>query len=186
MAGAAARRANRIRREGSNPKAVPKPPTPWTFRFLKSTNPLLAEYAVDATRLARTRPADSLVNSRKFAEYLALHIAKVEGIKFELDNEGNEDNSFASLLNLLASRNILRDRDVIEAFNEIRKNGNRGAHPPKTALSNEEIRDYKARLSKEALSQLHRAQHIAFWFRTTRYCKLSLLQRLGGLFIRKR
>jgi hypothetical protein len=161
-------------------------PSVRAFSFLKSTNALIAEYALDARRLVRSRPADSLTNSRKFAEYLATYVAGIEGIKFELNAEGREDNSFSSLISLLISRGVLTDRSVIAAFNDIRINGNRGAHPPKTMLGRAEISQYKSELSNMASAQLARAAQIANWFRATRYYRPSMLTRLRAFLLRQR
>jgi len=74
--------------QSRKPRRAPiaaKRPSARFFAFLKYSHPLLAEYATDAIRLANKRPADSLVNSRKFAEYLGLYLLRKEGIPLRIE-----------------------------------------------------------------------------------------------------
>lgn len=94
------------------------------FDFLKDTRELgyVYENCSNAEKLAMTMPMQSVFTSRKSAELLA------KLIYMAAHNRQIEELTFADILADRTVRNFIHNRDVLDAFHFIRKNGNRAAH----------------------------------------------------------
>ena len=98
------------------------------FDFLKGLRGLDTVYGscTDAEELVRSKPYLSLTAARKSAELLAklIYIAAHATVLQEL--------TFADILADAQVKNYIHDRNVMDAFHYIRKNGNKAVHDDAT------------------------------------------------------
>lgn len=94
------------------------------FDFLKDLSELsyIYENCNNAEKLAVNMPVQSVFTSRKSAELLARFIYLVA------HNQKMEELTFADILADQTVRNFIHNRDVMNAFHYIRRNGNRAVH----------------------------------------------------------
>lgn len=94
------------------------------FDFLKDTRELVYVYenCSNAEKLAMTMPMQSVFTARKSAELLA------KLIYMAAHKKQMEELSFADILADRTVRTFIHNRDIMDAFHFIRKNGNRAAH----------------------------------------------------------
>ena len=94
------------------------------FEFLKDLRGLsyLYENCSNAEKLAMTMPKQSVFTSRNSAESLA------KFIYLAAHNQEMEDLSFVDLLSDPVVKRYVNSRDVMDAFHDIRKKGNRAVH----------------------------------------------------------
>jgi len=94
------------------------------FEFMKGLRGLgdLYDNCSNAEKLVRTMPAQSIFTSRNCAELLAkfLYLAAC--------NQRMEQMTFADILSDLSFKDFIKNRDVMNAFHYIRKQGNQAAH----------------------------------------------------------
>lgn len=94
------------------------------FEFLKDLRGLDGLYnnCSNAEKLVRTMPSQSIFTSRKSAELLA------KFIYMAACNQHMEQMTFADILSDWTFRDFIQNRDVLNAFHFIRKQGNRAVH----------------------------------------------------------
>ena len=94
------------------------------FEFLKNLRGLgdLYDNCNNAEKLARTMPAQSIFTSRNCAELLA------KFIYMAACNQKMEQMTFADILSDWTFRNFIRNKEVMDAFHSIRKQGNQAVH----------------------------------------------------------
>lgn len=94
------------------------------FEFLKDLRGLgyIYENCNNAEKLAVNMPVQSVFTSRKSAELLAKFIYLVA------HNQKMEELTFANILDDQTVCNFIHNRDVMNAFHYIRRNGNRAVH----------------------------------------------------------
>lgn len=94
------------------------------FDFLKGLNGLDSAYtpSTSAEKLVRSDPSMSVVASRRSAEILA------KFIYLTAHTQKAQDMTFVDILADPDVRKFINDRNVMDAFHYIRKNGNKGAH----------------------------------------------------------
>jgi len=94
------------------------------FDFLKDLRGLgyIYENCTNAEKLANTMPVQSVFTSRKSAELLA------KFIYMAAHNQMMEYMSFADILSDMTVRKFIDNRNILDAFHFIRKNGNRAVH----------------------------------------------------------
>ena len=103
------------------------------FEFLKDLRGLSEIYqnCSDAEKLAISMPDKSIFSSRKSAELLA------KFIYMAAHNQRMEELSFMDILSDKTFCDFVHNRNVIDSFHYIRKNGNRAAHSGDSKASSE-------------------------------------------------
>ena len=115
------------------------------FDFLAHHDPLLLQLASTAEQSFVADPNTTLVKSRQLAEALSQDVAARIG--FEFDNQTRQMNLLKNI-----DFKMCLDRNVSEAFHQIRKLGNAAAH------------DFTSSTHKDALRAQQVAWALSGWF----------------------